>query len=108
YPVLLLSFMVMAGIGTGTWSNFGPMFSELFPTSVRTTALNTVMNLARATQFVTPLLVGALSAKYGFKSGLILGALFSFLAGIWIWLLPETRGRVITVEGDESLFVHQT
>ncbi len=67
-PVALLGLMVMTVIGTGTWSNFGPMFSELFPTGIRTTALNTLLNLARATQFVTPLLVGALSATYGFKS----------------------------------------
>jgi MFS family permease len=97
-PIALLGLMVMTGIGTGTWSNFGPMFSELFPTEIRTTALNTLLNLARATQFVTPLLVGALSATYGFKSGLLLGAVFSLIASAWIWLLPETKGRLITVE----------
>ncbi len=67
------------------------MFSELFPTGIRTTALNTLLNLARATQFVTPLLVGALSATYGFKSGLLLGALFALIASGWIWLLPKQR-----------------
>src|SRR5262249_38980270 len=27
YPLLLLLLMILTGIGTGTWSNFGPMFS---------------------------------------------------------------------------------
>lgn len=98
YPLFLLLLLVATGVGTGTWSNFGPMFSELFPTRIRNTALNTLMNVARATQFLTPILIGALSTKFGFASGLWLGATFSFIAGVWIWLLPETKGRAINVE----------
>ena len=97
-PLMLLALMVVTGIGTGTWSNFGPMFAELFPTRIRNTALNTVLNMARATQFVTPLMIGALASRYGFATGLLLGSFFSLLAGIWIWLLPETRGKIITAE----------
>jgi MFS family permease len=95
-PLLLLTLMVVTGVGTGTWSNFGPMFAELYPTRIRTTALNTLLNLARATQFVTPVLIATLSTRYGLVIGIWLGAFFSFLAGIWIWTLPETKGRVIT------------
>lgn len=96
HPLLLLLLMITTGIGTGTWSNFGPMFAELFPTRIRNTALNTILNLARATQFVTPLLVGSLADSFGFGIGIYLGAFFSFVAGIWIWLLPETKGKAIT------------
>src|SRR5439155_1710938 len=35
WPPLLLGCLWMVGFGTGTWSNFGPMFAELFPTRVR-------------------------------------------------------------------------
>jgi MFS family permease len=98
YPLLLLLLLIVTGIGTGTWSNFGPMFSELYPTRIRNTALNTLMNMARATQFVTPILIATLSVRYGLVVGLWLGAVFSFLAGIWIWLLPETKGRPITAD----------
>jgi MFS family permease len=95
YPVLLIFFLVITGIGTGTWSNFGPMFSELYPTRIRNTALNTLLNMARATQFITPILITTLSVHYGLVVGLWLGAFFAFLAGLWIWLLPETKGRLI-------------
>lgn len=97
YPALLIGLMIVTGIGTGTWSNFGPMFAELYPTRIRNTALNTIYNLARATQFGTPILIGLLAAQYGLVSGILLGAFFSFAAGAWIWLLPETRGRIIGI-----------
>ena len=98
YPLLLLLLMVVTGIGTGTWSNFGPMFAELFPTRIRTTTLNSIYNMARAVQFVTPIMIGRLSGSYGFAAGLVLGSIFSLIAGIWIWLLPETKGKIITAE----------
>ncbi len=97
-PLALLLLMVLTGVGTGTWSNFGPMFSELFPTRIRSTALNAIYNLARATQFVTPVLIASLSVYYGLVVGIWLGAIFSFLAGVWIWLLPEAKGRAITAD----------
>ncbi|OLD68133.1 MAG: hypothetical protein AUI33_09875, partial [Ignavibacteria bacterium 13_1_40CM_2_61_4] len=54
---LLLSAMGLVGIGTGTWSNFGPFFSELFPTSLRNSAVGAALNLARGVQFFTPLVI---------------------------------------------------
>ena len=38
WPPLLLLCLWVTGFGTGTWSNFGPMFAELFPTARRTGA----------------------------------------------------------------------
>ncbi|TMA38601.1 MAG: MFS transporter, partial [Deltaproteobacteria bacterium] len=35
WPPLLLGCLWLVGFGTGTWSNFGPMFAELFPTAGR-------------------------------------------------------------------------
>src|SRR5439155_1546311 len=55
WPPLLLFCLWIVGFGTGTWSNFGPMFAELFPTRLRTTAVGTVFNAARGVQLVTPL-----------------------------------------------------
>ena len=91
---LLLAAMALLGIGTGTWSNFGPFFSELFPTAIRNAAIGTVLNLARGVQFFTPLVITAVArAGYGLAGGISLACLFSLLAGLWIWTLPETRGR---------------
>jgi len=91
----LLASMAIVGIGTGTWSNFGPYFSELFPTSLRSTAMGTVYNAARGVQFAAPIVVQSMSETYRLSGGIALAAAFSFAAACWIWTLPETRGRVI-------------
>lgn len=93
---LLLAAMAIVGVGTGNWSNFGPFFSELFPTPLRNTAMGTVYNLARGIQFATPIAVQSISEKYRLSGGMALGSAFCFMAAAWIWTLPETRARVIT------------
>ena len=91
---LLLGAMAIVGIGTGTWSNFGPYFSELFPTSLRSTAMGTIYNSARGIQFATPIVVQSFSESYRLSGGIALASAFCFMAAIWIWTLPETRARV--------------
>jgi MFS family permease len=86
WPPLLLLCLGLVGFGTGTWSNFGPMFAELFPTRLRTTAVGALFNAARGVQFVTPLVVAVFARRYGLGGGIA-------LAAGWVWLLPETRGR---------------
>jgi MFS family permease len=94
---LLLSSMAILGVGTGTWSNFGPFFSELFPTAIRNAAMGAALNLARGVQFFTPLIITRVAqAGYGLSGGISLACLFSLLAGLWIWTLPETLGRDLT------------
>jgi putative MFS transporter len=92
---LLLAAMAVVGIGTGTWSNFGPFFSELFPTPVRTTAMGLVYNSARGIQFAAPIVVQAISETFGMSGGISLAAGFAFAAAAWVWTLPETKGRII-------------
>jgi MFS family permease len=93
WPPLLLFSLWLTGFGTGTWSNFGPMFAELFPTAVRTTAVGTVFNAARGVQLVTPLVVAVVARSWGLAGGIALAAAFALGAAGWVWLLPETRGR---------------
>jgi len=93
WPPLLLFCLWLTGFGTGTWSNFGPMFAELFPTAFRTTAVGTLFNAARGVQFVTPIVVAAMARRWGLGGGIALAAGFALAAAAWIWLLPETRGR---------------
>lgn len=90
-PRLILGFAFTAGIGTGTWSGFGPLYAELFPTALRTTASGLCMNVTRGVQFLAPLLVLAVGgARLG--PGIALAALFALLAALAVWWLPETRG----------------
>src|SRR5207249_8463734 len=91
---LLVTSMALLGIGTGTWSNFGPFFSELFPTAIRNAAIGSALNLARGVQFFTPLVITRVAqAGYGLSGGISLACLVSLLAGLWIWTLPVTLGR---------------
>jgi predicted MFS family arabinose efflux permease len=95
WPPLLLFCLGLVGFGTGIWSNFGPMFAELFPTALRTTAVGSVFNAARGVQFVTPMVVALIARRYGLAGGIALAAGFALAAAGWVWLLPETRGRRI-------------
>ncbi len=94
-PALIFGAMVLVGLGTGTWSNFGPMLAELFPTHLRNTAMGSILNLARGMQLVGPILIAALEPRYGMASGIGLSAVFAVSAAAWIWLLPETKGSVL-------------
>jgi MFS family permease len=95
-PGLIRGALIVAGFGTGIWSGAGPMISEMLPTSVRNTALGLLLNVTRGIQFFTPLIITALSPRLGFGPTLALGALFSAIGAVMVWMLPETRGRQIT------------
>jgi MFS family permease len=96
-PWLVLAFLAVAGLGTGTWASYGPMFSEIFPTRVRGTALSVIINVTRGIQFLAPVVIAAVAPRYGMEGGIALAAAFALLTGAWIWTLPETRGRAITI-----------
>jgi hypothetical protein len=66
------------------------------PTRVRNTALGLLLNVTRGIQFATPLMITFLSGRIGFGATLAIGAIFSAIGAGIVWLLPETRGRVIT------------
>lgn len=97
YPPLILSFMFLVGLGTGMFSGYGPLFSELFPTNIRNTAMGSAFNLARGVQFFTPVIIAAIAVNYGLSGGISLAALFAILTGAWIWIFPETKGKKIII-----------
>jgi len=92
-PALIFGSMLLVGVGTGTWSNFGPLLAELFPTQLRNTAMGSILNLARGVQFLAPILIAALEPRYGLAAGIGLAAVFAASAGAWVWTLPETRAQ---------------
>lgn len=95
YPPVILGFMFLVGFGTGMFGGYGSLFSELFPTDIRSTAMGATFNLARGIQFFTPVIIASVATTYGLGGGISLAALFAILTGIWIWTFPETRGRVL-------------
>ncbi len=95
HPPLILSFMFLVGFGTGMFGGYGPLFSEIFPTSIRNTAMGSAFNLARGVQFFTPVIIAIIAKKYGLAGGISVAAFFALLTGIWVWTFPETRGKVL-------------
>ena len=97
HPAVILGFMFLVGLGTGMFGGYGPLFSELFPTTIRNTAMGSAFNLARGVQFFTPVVIAVIAQTYGLAGGIFLAALFALLTGIWIWTFPETKGRKLVI-----------
>jgi MFS family permease len=91
--VLLLLGPFVAFFGTGYFSGFGAIASELFPTEVRATAMGLSYNLGRGLSAAAPAVVGILAARFGLGSAFLLQAAAFFLAALLALTLPETRGR---------------
>ena len=102
YPVIILTFMFLVGFGTGMFSGYGPLFSELYPTAIRNTAMGSAFNLARGVQFFTPVIIAVIADKYGLSGGISLAAIFALLTGIWIWTFPETKGKKLKIVETEQ------
>jgi MFS family permease len=95
-PGLIAVSMALTGFGTGIWSGAGTLMSELFPTRMRNTILGLLLNATRGIQFFTPLMITMLSARMGFAAALAVGSAFAAIGAVLVWILPETRGRLIT------------
>ena len=91
--ILLVLGPFVAFFGTGFFSGFGAVASEIFPTSIRATALGVTYNSGRLLSAISPFIVGTTVQSRGF------GAAFSYTAVAYIvaavlWLgIPETKGR---------------
>jgi hypothetical protein len=84
--------MSAVGLGSGCTAGFGALLAELFPTSIRNTAMGTVYNVSRSFQVVTQGLMWAIAAQAGVSGGLLLAVAFALVIAGWVWTLPETRG----------------
>ncbi|MFI5145034.1 MAG: MFS transporter, partial [Ignavibacteria bacterium] len=93
HQTLILGCMFLVGFGTGMFGGYGPLFSELFPTNIRSTAMGAAFNLARGVQFFTPVIIATVAVQYGLSGGISIAAIFALLTGMWIWTFPETKGK---------------
>ena len=79
--------------GTGFFSGFGAVASELFPTEIRATAMGLTYNIGRGFSALAPFAVGWVAMRYSFLPAFLLVAA-AFLAGAALaLLLPETKGK---------------
>lgn len=88
--------MFVTGFGAGMFGGYGPLFTELFPTAVRNTAMGGAYNLARGTQFLTPLLVALIAERYGLSGGISLASAFAVATGLFAWSFPGSSNRMAT------------
>jgi MFS family permease len=88
---LLLLGPAIGFFGTGFFSLFGAMLSELYPTRVRGAGLGFVYNIGRGCSALAPWTVGYFADRYGIGSSLALNSAFFALGAVLIFTLPETK-----------------
>jgi MFS family permease len=96
-PVLLLVLgPFLAFFGTGFFSGYAAIASEIFPGEIRAAAMGLSYNLGRGLSAAAPFAVGAIASRFGFLPGFLLLAAAFLAAALLALLLPETRGRQLT------------
>ena len=91
--ILLLLGPLVAFFGTGYFSGFGAVAAEIFPTSIRATALGITYNSGRLLSAAAPYIVGATAQSRGFGAAFTYTAIAFMIAAV-LWLgIPETKGR---------------
>jgi MFS family permease len=91
--ILLVLGPFVAFFGTGYFSGFGAVASELFPTSIRATALGVTYNSGRLLSAIAPFAVGTMAQNRGFGAAFTLTSVAFMIAAV-LWLgIPETKGR---------------
>ena len=90
---LLVLGPLVAFFGTGFFSGFSAIASEIFPGEIRASAMGLSYNIGRGLSAAAPFAVGALAKQYGLGTALFLPAAAFFIAALLALALPETRGK---------------
>ena len=85
----------VAFFGTGYFSGYAAIASELFPGEIRAAAMGLSYNIGRGVSAVAPFVVGALALRYGIGPAFFLQAAAFFVAALLALALPETRGQTL-------------
>ncbi|OZM80883.1 MFS transporter [Pseudonocardia sp. MH-G8] len=92
---LLAPFFILY-FGSTAPTIFGTLFTEVFPTSMRSAGVSAALQIARGTSALPPIIAGAVIGNVGYAP-VFLAATFLY-AGVamWAWVFPETRGLDIS------------
>lgn len=99
---LLLLGPLVAFFGSGYFSGYAAIASELFPTSVRASAMGLTYNIGRLFSALAPIVIGLLAAKHGLGSAFIVLSGAFLLAALLVVALPETRGKSLAATATAS------
>ncbi len=91
--LLMLLGPFVGFFGTGFFSGFSAIASELFPTEIRATAMGLSYNLGRGFSAIAPFAVGAVATRYSFFAAFLLLAGAFFISALLALALPETKGK---------------
>ena len=83
----------VAFFGTGFFSGYAAIASEIFPGEIRASAMGLSYNIGRGLSAFAPFAVGALAAHFGLGPAFFLQAAAFFAAALLALTLPETLGR---------------
>lgn len=94
--VVLGVLSALLGFFTGYFSGFGAWYSELFPTSIRSTASGFCFNFGRVGAIAGIKLVPLLIPVIGFTMTITLASVSYLLAAAMVFALRETKGAVLS------------
>ncbi len=86
---------LVAFFGTGYFSGYAAIASELFPGEIRAAAMGLSYNVGRGLSAIAPFAVGALALRYGIGPAFFLQAGAFLMAALLALALPETRGQTL-------------
>jgi MFS family permease len=90
---LLVLGPLVAFFGTGFFSGYAAIASEIFPGEIRAAAMGLSYNIGRGLSAAAPFAVGALAKHYGLGPAFFLQAGAFFVAALLALTLPETLGK---------------
>jgi MFS family permease len=93
---VISSLAALLGFFTGYFSGFGAWYSELFPTSIRSTASGFCFNAGRVGAIIGIKLVPILIPLIGFTLTICMASVSYALAAVMVFLLKETKGVSLT------------
>jgi MFS family permease len=97
HPAALMAMGPLIGFfGHGYFSVFGAMLAELFRSTIRATMQGLCYNVGRVASALAPFTIGALADRFGIGSALAFTSIFFETGGALIFLLPETKGEILT------------
>lgn len=88
--LILVPFFVLF-VGANGATVFGALFSEAFPTRLRTTGMSGALQIARGLAFIPPLVVPMVLQNYGYAPIVVVSAVEFLFVGLWVWTFRETR-----------------
>ncbi len=88
--LILVPFFVLF-VGANGATVFGALFSEAFPTALRTTGISASLQIARGLAFIPPMVIPFVLARWSYVPVVAVSAAEFLFVGLWVWTFPETR-----------------